>query len=108
MRQLCFGSEAGRICSSLFKLYSAFIRIGKDSWGIILSYTERDGKSYIPSTVEDRMLVDLLQQHSLHWSRVSFCFTGRAYTNTTCNLQKDGARRRGAGITRPGGEQTCS
>lgn len=96
MRQLCFGSEAGRICSSLFKLYNAFIRIGKDSWGIILSYMERVGESYIPSTVEDGMFVDLVQPHSPHQSRVSFCFAGRAYANVICKLQKDGARRRGS------------
>lgn len=96
MTQLCFGSEAGRICSSLFKLDGALIRTGEDNWGIILSYMERDGKSSVPSAAEDRVLVDLVQQHSLHCSRVRFCFTGRAYANTTCNLQKDSARRKGS------------
>lgn len=38
MRELCFGSEVGRVCSSPFVACGAFIRIGKDSWGVVFSH----------------------------------------------------------------------
>lgn len=69
-------------------LYNAFIRIGKHSWGIILSYMERDGKSYVPSAVEGCWLTCY---NSSPCTGVSFCFTIRVYANTPGNLQ-DSAR----------------
>lgn len=83
-------------------LYNAFVRMGKDSSGIILSYMERGGKSYVPSAVEGCWLT---------CCNSSPC-TGGVFVSPSEFMQTLLAACRtvleGLGITGHSGEKTCT